>query len=243
VVPPATLWVSDETITTVIDTEHRVPGMDMRQIPSDLAVERGVYAYTAIRAPRGLHERVFHEWYGNGQFVMSIPLEITGGREEGYRAWTHKTGFSGAVERWHVRVITESGQLLGDLRFAIGGRASEAERQPQPLPKTAGVAEESQFETSPDVIADPALQQQMPPPSQDESESSAPSTAEQAAPEATTQDSGGDDDDGPTPAPGETIQVAPSRPAEQPPQHQQPAEEPPPPPPNTGESTESAPPP
>jgi hypothetical protein len=134
-VPPATLWLGDATITTVVDTEHKVPGMDMRRVAPALAVERGVYAYTAIVAPRGLRERVFHQWFQGGKLIVSVPLEITGGREDGYRAWTHKTGFSGAAERWKVRVITESGQLLGELRFQIGGASAEQPAQQAPLPQ------------------------------------------------------------------------------------------------------------
>ena len=39
-----------------------------------------LYAYTAINAPRGLKERIFHEWTHNGQRVDRIALEISGGR-------------------------------------------------------------------------------------------------------------------------------------------------------------------
>lgn len=131
-VPPATLWVSDAAITTQIDTAAKTPGEDLHVVSATQAGERGVFAFTSIRAPRGLRERVFHEWYADGKFVVSVPLDISGNREQGYRTWSHKTGFSGAPQNWKVKVVTESGQLLGELRFAIG-EISEQERVEKPI--------------------------------------------------------------------------------------------------------------
>ncbi|MCF3971835.1 DUF2914 domain-containing protein, partial [Pseudomonas aeruginosa] len=44
----------------------------------------------------------------------------SGGREAGYRAWTHKRNFPAQpAGRWRVRVVTEAGQMIGMLRFRV----------------------------------------------------------------------------------------------------------------------------
>ena len=80
----------------------------------------GLYAWTTIRAPRGLRERVFHRWLHEGVEVDRIALDIIGGRAEGYRAWSHKRGFPADPRgRWRVQVITEGGQLIGEIGFEV----------------------------------------------------------------------------------------------------------------------------
>jgi subtilisin-like proprotein convertase family protein len=80
----------------------------------------GLYAYTAINAPRGLNERIYHVWRHDGREVDRIALDIQGGRKEGYRAWSHKQNFPAEAQgRWQVQVLTEAGQLIGVLRFDV----------------------------------------------------------------------------------------------------------------------------
>jgi hypothetical protein len=90
---------------------------------NDLAARlraEGLYAYTAIRAPRGLKERIEHVWLYEGREVDRIPLAIHGGRKEGYRTWTHKLNFpESVIGDWQVRVMTESGQMIGVVRFRV----------------------------------------------------------------------------------------------------------------------------
>jgi hypothetical protein len=70
---------------------------------------------TPIKAPLGLKERVQHRWYKNGALVWASPfIEVTGGREQGFRLWTHylfDVIEPGAELR--VDVVTEGGQLIG----------------------------------------------------------------------------------------------------------------------------------
>ncbi len=50
----------------------------------------------------------------------TIALDIQGGRQEGYRAWTHKQHFpENAVGDWQVQVVTEAKQMIGMLRFEV----------------------------------------------------------------------------------------------------------------------------
>ncbi|WP_278401420.1 DUF5924 family protein [Stutzerimonas kunmingensis] len=119
-VPPATLWLTDVAVTMSLDDRQRKPGKGLREITSAELHANGLYAYTAINAPRGLKERIFHEWTHNGRRVDRIALEISGGREAGYRAWTHKRNFpERSSGRWRVRVVTEAGQMIGMLRFQV----------------------------------------------------------------------------------------------------------------------------
>lgn len=118
-VPPATLWLRDAAITRQIDTAAREPGSALTRLHvAELA--DGLYAFGAIHAPRGLHERIDHVWRQDGREVDRIPLAITGGRDPGYRAWSYKRSFPADPRgRWDVRVVTESDQLIGLLRFEV----------------------------------------------------------------------------------------------------------------------------
>ncbi len=118
-VPPATLWLSEVAISDRFDGSQRTPGESLQQLTSD-QLRDGLYAYTAINAPRGLNERIYHVWQHNGREVDRIALNINGGRKEGYRAWTHKLNFPTHPEgHWQVRVVTEAGQMIGVLRFDV----------------------------------------------------------------------------------------------------------------------------
>ena len=117
-VPPATLWMTEVAISTQV--QNRTPGDSLKEVPASQIRSAGLYAYTAIKAPRGLNERIYHVWQFDGKEVDRIALDINGGRKEGYRAWTHKQVFpSNPVGRWQVRVLTEDGQVIGVLRFRV----------------------------------------------------------------------------------------------------------------------------
>ncbi|MDQ2069230.1 DUF5924 family protein [Natronospira bacteriovora] len=119
-VPPATLWLTSVVITEDVDRDQRSAGNGVDRIPADLLQNGGIYAYTAVRAPRGLRETIYHHWIHDGQTYDVIPLEITGGREAGYRAWTRKENFPQRPEgQWEVRVKTRSGQMIGRTRFQV----------------------------------------------------------------------------------------------------------------------------
>jgi hypothetical protein len=134
-VPPATLWVHLGLITDTVDTASKTPGVEFANVPAAQAHNAGLYAYTAIRAPRGLRERVFHVWLHEGIEVDRIPLEIVGGREDGYRAWSHKQGFpADARGEWQVDVITEGGQLIGRVEFEVIGELPLVLPPAEPLP-------------------------------------------------------------------------------------------------------------
>jgi len=119
-VPPATLWLTEGQITRTVDRTNRSPGNGLTEISVDRLNSQGIFAYTAIRAPRGLNERVYHQWIHEGQAYDKIALDISGGREAGYRAWTRKNSFPADPKgRWRVQVTTEAGQMIGTIRFRV----------------------------------------------------------------------------------------------------------------------------
>ncbi|PXX62014.1 Protein of unknown function [Pseudomonas sp. LAMO17WK12:I10] len=119
-VPPATLWITEEAISTQL--QDRTPGASLKEVSAADVRSAGLYAYTAINAPRGLDERIYHVWQFNGKEVDRVALDIHGGRKEGYRAWSHKQNFPGdPTGSWQIRVLTEDGQVIGVLRFKITG--------------------------------------------------------------------------------------------------------------------------
>ncbi|MGE8297195.1 MAG: DUF5924 family protein [Pseudomonas sp.] len=131
-VPPATLWLTEVAISDRFDGKQRTPGESLTQITPQRLHANGLYAYTSINAPRGLNERIYHVWQHNGREVDRIALNISGGRKEGYRAWTHKLNFPASPEgRWRVRVVTEAGQMIGVLRFEV---VASAQRKPSAPP-------------------------------------------------------------------------------------------------------------
>ena len=119
-VPPATLWLTEVAVSSQFDDQSRTPGDSLEQVGAAQLRSQGLFAYTAINAPRGLDERIYHVWMFNGKEFDRIALDIHGGRKEGYRAWTHKQNFPGdPVGHWQVKVLTEAGQMIGTLRFDV----------------------------------------------------------------------------------------------------------------------------
>jgi hypothetical protein len=118
-IPPASLWLTKVAITDNVDDESRSPSKKLSTITS-AQLHAGIYAYTAIHAPRGLHERIYHQWVYNGKKFDKIALDIRGGNEQGYHTWTHKTNFPAEAKGdWEIRVMTDANQVIGVLRFKV----------------------------------------------------------------------------------------------------------------------------
>lgn len=124
-IPPATLRLTEVAITDFVDNDKRAPQNELKVVTA-AQLRDGLYAYTAIRAPRGLNERIHHVWRRNGRVVDRIPLTINGGREQGYRAWSHKQNFPpNPIGSWQIQVVTEANQLIGVLRFDVVASPAE----------------------------------------------------------------------------------------------------------------------
>ncbi|MGP5310926.1 DUF5924 family protein [Vreelandella alkaliphila] len=118
-VPPASLWMTNSALSPALDIQSREPQGSMALTP-DAIRSTGLYVYTAIRAPRGLSETIHHAWHHNGELLDEVELAINGGREQGYRAWSHKQNFPEAPSgEWRIDIMTASGQRLGLIRFTV----------------------------------------------------------------------------------------------------------------------------
>ena len=192
-IPPASIWLTQVAITDHIDDESRSPNKKLKVITPE-QLHQGVYAYTAIHAPRGLRERIYHAWYQDGKQFDRIALEISGGNEDGYRSWSHKKNFPKDAEgNWRIQVETEANQVLGILRFkvvdskAIKSSTTESKNKSvEPEVKTETKSESGEIKSeSPEPKAEievtlPETNPELPEPEVDASSASA--SSEQAAP-------------------------------------------------------------
>jgi hypothetical protein len=154
-VPPATLRLVEISLSQQIDPEERTAGASLDWIDAVALHRDGLYALTAVAAPRGLQEQIHHIWRHKGVEVDRITLDIAGGRKEGYRAWTHKRNFpADSIGRWQVQVVTDSGQLIGLTRFTVN---EGPVRLPVPEPPAQAPAEE-ETESEPTAPEPPPLQ-------------------------------------------------------------------------------------
>ncbi|MDR3570787.1 MAG: DUF2914 domain-containing protein [Candidatus Pacebacteria bacterium] len=80
-----------------------------------------VFVYTSIFAPSGLSTQILHQWQYNdgGTWVTKATIEypIIGGRDGGYEGYSEIA--NPAPGKWRVNVITQYGQLIGRISFAI----------------------------------------------------------------------------------------------------------------------------
>ncbi len=79
---------------------------------------------TSIWAPLGVKERLYHVWRQDGEVRDRIELDVSGGREKGFRTWSRKHNFGehpGGT--WSCSVETGLGQLLGrrEVVVELGG--------------------------------------------------------------------------------------------------------------------------
>jgi hypothetical protein len=113
VVPPAPLrFVSGAIGTRIVDRELVDPATVLAEPPGQLVCA------TAIAAPNGLKDKLRHVWRQDGVHRATLTLDIRGGRELGFRAWSYRRnpGFG----RWTCTVETASGQMLGGAEIRIG---------------------------------------------------------------------------------------------------------------------------
>jgi len=131
-IPPASLWLTKVAITDHIDNRNRAPKQQLKTVTS-AQLHAGIYAYTAIHAPRGLRERIYHQWIHNGKKFDKIALNISGGNDRGYQTWTRKTNFpTNATGDWQIHVITEANQIIGILRFKVVDAGGSSQANPLP---------------------------------------------------------------------------------------------------------------
>ncbi|MCB9073428.1 MAG: DUF2914 domain-containing protein [Bdellovibrionaceae bacterium] len=91
-----------------------------------------VFCFASIFAPDFFADRVTMEWWqkrGDGWTKTdSIPMQVVGGREKGFRGYTVKTNYEGG--EWQVRVVTSDHREIGRIYFSIDktGQMAPVER-------------------------------------------------------------------------------------------------------------------
>lgn len=86
-----------------------------------LTPNKMVYVYSAIFSPTSFNTDIIHEWQHfdsvMGKWVTEgeANLKVFGGRGGGYRTYSTRDGL--AEGHWRVNVLTQTGQVLGRLRF------------------------------------------------------------------------------------------------------------------------------
>jgi len=94
---------------------------------STYPADEPIYCFTAVFAPVALKTTVYHHWYyrrdSSKPFTHAdkIPLQISGGREGGYRAYTFKQRLDPGD--WRVDVEAEDGRVIGRVSVVVEERA------------------------------------------------------------------------------------------------------------------------
>jgi hypothetical protein len=98
-----------------------------------VAAGEPVFIFSSVFAPADLNTRIVHRWQrydeGQGKWIdVSEPsFPVSGGREDGYRGFSHSSNVSPG--RWRVDVTTERGQVLGRIRFRVERTEGEAPKR------------------------------------------------------------------------------------------------------------------
>lgn len=90
-----------------------------------------VYVFSSVFAPTKLDTKIYHQWQYfdriENKWVDSskIELNVSGGREEGFRGYSLKRSLENG--KWRVIVETQRGQKLGQIRFEIAPKNGQVE--------------------------------------------------------------------------------------------------------------------
>jgi len=115
-IPAAGLAATRALVTQSIS--DLTPGAPVQTLTS-ADLNRGVVAFVAIRAPRGVAQSVIFEWR-HADEAERIVAEIHGGNKIGWRTYSRKQAFpKDARGTWIVDVLTPQQQLLKRLRFEV----------------------------------------------------------------------------------------------------------------------------
>jgi hypothetical protein len=117
-IPPVPLFLARAVVARAVAGGEPVEPLGSTISAEDL---RGLVAFTAVYAPAGLRQPIAHVWRREGRVVSVVRLlPVHGGRREGFRTYSRKTVVPADPSgRWSVDVVTDSGQLIGRLRFEV----------------------------------------------------------------------------------------------------------------------------
>jgi len=119
-IPPGPLRLSTATFARSVERLEPVEPIG-RVSAADLQAWGELVCYTAVSAPAGLREPIYHLWRRDGIQVARVALAtIKGGRPGGYRIYSKRSDLGAdLVGRWTVDVLTAQGQLIGRVRLVV----------------------------------------------------------------------------------------------------------------------------
>ena len=117
-IPPAPLFLTRATLARDVSGSEPLGTLGSSVLPGDV---QGLVAFTAVYVPPGLRQPISHVWRREGRVMSVVRLSpVSGGRREGYRTFSRKIVMPpDPAGRWTVDVVTDSGQLIGRLRFRV----------------------------------------------------------------------------------------------------------------------------
>ena len=112
--PPVPLHLTRATFARTVEQLEPVEPT-VRISLEELRAWGRVFAYTAVAAPAGLREPVYHVWQRYGRTVAIMPsTTVQGGRLGGFRIHSWKADLGAdPTGLWRVEVRTAGGQLVG----------------------------------------------------------------------------------------------------------------------------------
>jgi hypothetical protein len=118
--PPVPLHLTRATFARTVEQLEPVDSI-VRISREELRAWGRVFAYTAVAAPVGLREPVYHVWQRYGRTVAIMPsTTVQGGRPGGFRIHSWKADLGAdPTGLWQVEVRTAGGQLVGRARLWV----------------------------------------------------------------------------------------------------------------------------
>jgi hypothetical protein len=119
-IPPVPLRVTRATFArAVVELE---PVQPVKSVSAAVVRDWGsLTVFTAVSAPAGLREPIFHVWSKNGTVLERIPLSpVQGGVRGGFRTYSRKAVLGeDPAGSWSVDVVTAHQQLIGRVRLTV----------------------------------------------------------------------------------------------------------------------------
>ena len=119
-IPPGPLRLSAATFARSVENLEPVEPIE-KVSAADLQAWGELVCYTAVSAPAGLREPIYHLWRRDGIQVARVALAtIKGGRPGGYRIYSKRSDLGAdLMGHWTVDVLTAQGQLIGRVRLVV----------------------------------------------------------------------------------------------------------------------------
>jgi hypothetical protein len=113
--PPAPLRLTEGGLGTDIDRKTRT--LEGAATTFARGVDR-LHCFTAIYAPLGLREPVFHVWSRDDAPLYRATLDVGGNRKGAWRTWSNVN--ASRPGNYRCEVVTSTGQILGRLEATVG---------------------------------------------------------------------------------------------------------------------------